>query len=424
MKSSSAFVRGVSLIEAVVALAVMATGLLGVVGVQATLRANSDIAKQRAEGVRLAQQKIEAARFFRDVTGPAPAYDGLAPGIEMEILEPVQQADGSFTSNTTFTRTTTVTLMDARAGVPELEAVPRAKSVAVNVSWRDRAGQLQSVTLNAAVSGIAPALAGSLAVPPEGGTPVRQPLGRSAGIPRGAVDLGDGRSGFVPPGLDAASNVVWVFRNTDALISLCVLRVPANGVNTANIDCTGASYARLVAGYIRYSLGAMPDALEPESLRPAALDTIRMTVSQTQPFAQTVQCATNIAITPALYTPYYCAVPIGDPAVNPGWTGSLVAEPGTVFPPDPPPPLQASYRLCRYIVDRQDLDITETSVTVARSFDNIRASLQNRNFLVVQRASTCPSPFPDPYPLPNPVPVPIVVPTPFPLWLVQHQPAP
>ncbi|MDP1533833.1 MAG: prepilin-type N-terminal cleavage/methylation domain-containing protein, partial [Rubrivivax sp.] len=43
--------QGVSLIEAVVALAVLAFGMLGLVGVQATLRGNADIAKQRAEAV-------------------------------------------------------------------------------------------------------------------------------------------------------------------------------------------------------------------------------------------------------------------------------------------------------------------------------------------------------------------------------------
>ena len=428
MQPPSSQARGVSLIEAVVALAVMATGLLGVVGVQATLRANSDIAKQRAEGVRLAQQKIETARFFRDVSGTAPAYDGIASGVQVEMLDPVQRPDGSFSSNTTFTRTTTVTQVDSRAGVPDLQAVPRAKSVAVTVSWRDRSGQLQAVTLNAAVSGIAPALAGSLAVPPDGGTAVRQPFGRDAGIPRGAVDLGDGRSGFVPPGLAAGDGRVWVFNNVNGLINLCVLRSLNGGINAANIDCTGSTYARLVSGVIRYSLGAPVNALAPPSQRPAALDLMRMTVRQTLPLSQTVECAVDVTITPPLFTPYYCAVPVGDPAVAPTWSGALRAEPATpeaasaLFVPDTGPDTPpAPYRLCRYIVDRQDLDITPTSVAVATRFSNIQRSLLNRNFLVIARDSTCPSLFPNPYPVPAEGP--IVLPAPFPLWMVKHQPA-
>ena len=41
--------RGVSLIEAIVAMAVMAFGMVAIVGLQGTLRQNSDIAKQRSE---------------------------------------------------------------------------------------------------------------------------------------------------------------------------------------------------------------------------------------------------------------------------------------------------------------------------------------------------------------------------------------
>ena len=49
MNASSAMRRqiGVSLIEAMVALAIMGFGILGVVGVQATLRSNGDTARLR-----------------------------------------------------------------------------------------------------------------------------------------------------------------------------------------------------------------------------------------------------------------------------------------------------------------------------------------------------------------------------------------
>ena len=56
--------RGVSLIEALVALAVMSFGMLGVVGMQATLRYNADVSKQRSEAVRLAQEEVERWRSF------------------------------------------------------------------------------------------------------------------------------------------------------------------------------------------------------------------------------------------------------------------------------------------------------------------------------------------------------------------------
>ena len=57
--------RGVSLVEAMVALAVMAFGMLAVVGVQSTLRLNGDIAKQRSEATRIAQETLEKGRSFQ-----------------------------------------------------------------------------------------------------------------------------------------------------------------------------------------------------------------------------------------------------------------------------------------------------------------------------------------------------------------------
>ena len=59
--------RGVALIEAMIAMLVMAFGTLALVGVQATLRLNSDIAKQRAEATRIGLADLERARNFISV---------------------------------------------------------------------------------------------------------------------------------------------------------------------------------------------------------------------------------------------------------------------------------------------------------------------------------------------------------------------
>ncbi len=61
--------RGVSLVEAIVAMAVMAFGMMAIVGLQTTLRANSDVAKQRSEAVRIAEEAIETARAFSLMAG-------------------------------------------------------------------------------------------------------------------------------------------------------------------------------------------------------------------------------------------------------------------------------------------------------------------------------------------------------------------
>ena len=66
---SRPFQRGISLIEALLALAVMALGMMGLVGVQSTLRNTSDVAKQRSEAVRIAQVEIERWRAFTALAG-------------------------------------------------------------------------------------------------------------------------------------------------------------------------------------------------------------------------------------------------------------------------------------------------------------------------------------------------------------------
>ncbi len=98
MRSASFRVRGVSLVEALVALAVMAFGTLAVLGVQTSLRLNADIAKQRSEAVRIAQETLEAARSFERIAGYWRAGN----------LENAAVA-GYDTANTTYPATRTVT---------------------------------------------------------------------------------------------------------------------------------------------------------------------------------------------------------------------------------------------------------------------------------------------------------------------------
>ena len=63
--------QGIFLIEALVALLVMAVGLVALVKFEATLAASGSVAKQRTEATMLAQREIETLRGFVDLT----AYD-------------------------------------------------------------------------------------------------------------------------------------------------------------------------------------------------------------------------------------------------------------------------------------------------------------------------------------------------------------
>ena len=55
---------GITLIEALIALLVLSLGMLALVQVQSTLRYNSDVAKQRSEAVRIAQENMESLRAY------------------------------------------------------------------------------------------------------------------------------------------------------------------------------------------------------------------------------------------------------------------------------------------------------------------------------------------------------------------------
>ena len=66
---------GFTLVEAMVALLVTAFGMLAIAGFQMTLSRSADLAKQRSEAVRLAEEKIEELRAFTSVDTVSGATD-------------------------------------------------------------------------------------------------------------------------------------------------------------------------------------------------------------------------------------------------------------------------------------------------------------------------------------------------------------
>ena len=70
--------RGASLLEALIAMLVMAVGMLGIAVLQAKQRAHADVAKQRSEAVRIAQEDIENFRAYGTLTSDAGVANNLA----------------------------------------------------------------------------------------------------------------------------------------------------------------------------------------------------------------------------------------------------------------------------------------------------------------------------------------------------------
>ncbi len=355
--------RGVSLVEALVAVAVMGVGMLGLVGMQGSLRANSDIAKQRSEGVRLAQQAVEEWRAFSliETTAGVTDYADLTPGTTTET--------GLAGTSTSFTRVRRV----VAAAAPV-----RGKSLTVEMDWADRSGQTQQAPLRLAtfVAGVSPELEATLTVPPDG-TPVRRPQGRQRDIPAQALDLGDGRSGFKPPG--APSTLAWVFDNFSGLVNLCTTTAASTAaLTTANISCSG-DYALLLSGFVRFhisnTLPTPADAVDPRSPRPAAFTPMLAQVVQTAPaaYAGTVTCYADD--TQSTYSRYYCAVRVEAPSVNPNphWTGTLVLAPATAFAASQAVATATLHKACRYF-----------ALASPPVHNVVTGNLSNQNLLVIQ----------------------------------------
>ena len=375
--------RGVSLIEALVALAVMAFGILGVVGVQLTLRNNADIAKQRAQAVRIAQEAIEDWRGFTTLTLPLPTGHALAfEAIASAATTTVPTASAGV-ANTTYTITRWV----------EETTEPRGKAVRIQVAWTDRTGATQDVELSTRISGILPELSGAVSLP--GRSLNNQQLGgRHGGVPVDAVDQGDGTSNFAPPG--APSGVTWVFSNTTGVITSICVALPAPATSTT---CT-AQNATLLAGFVRFALGGSTPTVAPTGanaefptdLVPTALISTLDLEVRTGPPSVTHPCYVS-AVATSTYMRYACAVELPAPPAT-SWTGTSFLTGLPLASSIAAGASNTDYRVCRYT------PATSASAAVPNidhpfEYTNVSSSLQNQNFLVIRAgdgttAFTCP----------------------------------
>jgi Tfp pilus assembly protein PilX len=242
--------RGIGLIEALISLLVLALGMMSFAALQARLRLNSDVAKQRAEAVRLAQEQIEGLRSFGTLAG----FDGVGSGSSTVTA-------GSIASNTTYTITRQVADAPRAAGLTNAPV----KNLLVTVTWNDRNGNAQSVIFRTMIARSDPAIAASLALSPNG-SPVRDLLGRDIQVPIPAQNLGNGTSAVKPV---SSGSVAYIFNNDTGVVTqrcednqsqpapsdpTLAGSVTANLslqlLQSANISCTDI-YAYLVSGFIR-----------------------------------------------------------------------------------------------------------------------------------------------------------------------------
>lgn len=187
MKSPPKKSPGFALIEALVALAVVSLGSMGLAGVQMFLARNGDLAVQRTQATVIADACLEALRAYavpEDWAG-LPARPQDASGASVCPAGPTTIAPVG--SNTSYTRQVFV-----GAAVSD-----NLKPVTVKVSWQDRAGETHSLDFTTVIAKSDPADAGRTVVAQTSAPLFRNPNDRNISIPTLAIDRLDGTSSLL-----------------------------------------------------------------------------------------------------------------------------------------------------------------------------------------------------------------------------------
>lgn len=377
--------RGVSLVEAMVSLAVMGLGMLGYLGTQGAMRQGADLARQRSEATRIAQERMDNLRRFTVVQPVAGQADYAA--VQSQAAEQLQAQ-----SNTVYS---------VQQAVLE-SADPAMKTLTVTVTWDDRAGHAQQAELSSVISATPTALSGLLAAN-RSATGLRRPLGRHPTIPYVAKELGNGSSAF-----RVAPAVVWQFNNaTGAIVGRCVIapELATDALSATNLgECTPLT-GQLVSGYVRFlsRLGEPLAAAEAEN-PPGPVLGLDLAISldseasgdATPPW----ECydnapATALSAATRRVVGYHCLVRSNSAGY---WSGrsSLVPLAFTDLS-DGPWAIDASasgaYKVCRYTPAGSD-SAEVPNAAHPRTYEAVVGNLVNQNFLVIAAPQACPTDVP------------------------------
>jgi prepilin-type N-terminal cleavage/methylation domain-containing protein len=336
--------RGFTLIEALVALVIVALGLIALVGVQLRLSRDAEGSRQRTEATRLAQEKLEELRTFTQIKAGAgaSAWDALAAGNE---------AVAGLTSNTAFTRTWSLggAVGDAQ------------RPLRVSVAWDVRANdRTETLTLNSVISRTDPEDVGGLAFPQSGDRSLKRPKNRSLNIPVPATDLGNRQSAYQFGGM------VLVFNNvTGSIVKTC----PTMVTTAAELEIAGCTdfIGYLLAGYIS---GDLPASLGVNTANLSGLST----AAQCRIDAARDQSTGSIMTG---YRYYICALPVS--RLGDKWSGTVrLSGLNTV-----------DRRVCRYQYPAQ-VGVSDNERNV-QPYAGVFDSLDAQNYKIMPSNRACPT---------------------------------
>lgn len=393
MKHNRRQSSGVSLIEAMVALAIMGFGMLAVVGIQATMRLNADIAKQRSEATRIGQEAMEGFRAFTviDTSAGLRAWSDIATNGPVNIT--------GLTTNTTYRISRSVVDYDS----------PPSKALSVTVAWSDRADQAQQVVLRSLIAAAAPALSGTLAVRP--GTaavaPVRRPYRRHPSIPVQARDFGTS-SAFVPP---FRPWLALVFNNVSGLITgICDFGFDSDlsneTITASDIQsCSNNTLAQLLSGFVRFRRQTGGSELTAADVEDPAGPALRFRIqlaltSSGHPDGSFCVDDANSDTTSdgnLAFGTYFCVVKSN---ADGRWSGRTELQAQRTYIDSDPFDWEIRnddsgndderFRVCRYTPASSDAQ-TVANRDHPRDYDSVIGNLTNQNFVVISGRKHCPT---------------------------------
>jgi prepilin-type N-terminal cleavage/methylation domain-containing protein len=357
--------RGFSLLESLIALVITAFGLLAIAGVGMKLSHSGDVARQRGEAARLAQEKIEELRGYTQISaspGVASWY-GLASSTD-EVTDGTLFNGESYHTNTKFERSWT--LLDS--------ADDAWRRVRVTVLWSDSMegdADKQSLSFNTIMSKTNPADVGSLAFPLPGNTTLKRPKNRSLNIPVPSVDLGDGTSAI------PVDKYSVIFSNeTGYVVRLCTIKITkASEVNDETCPFVDAY---VVAGYISLQgFASFPTGL---AISTALLDGVVKDSGQTVCEVKPAEDQ-NTGLPIAGYQYYICVLTM--PAKDATWSGKVqLAAPAFSTG-------STGYLICRFEYpaggDAND------NMRNKQPYQKVGDSLDNQNYVISSSNGVCPT---------------------------------
>jgi Tfp pilus assembly protein PilV len=396
LRVSRRALRGVSLLESLVAVAVLAASAVAIADMERHLRLGGDIARERSEALRLGSDDIEqlrsfaaidaasAGRSYASIDNDASIVDGTADRSGHAVYRIVRHVDAAATAD--------------------------AKAVSVTVQWSDRAGAPHDVVLHSFIAAAAPRYAGALAL---GAGAIdaapRGAAGRAPLIPVTARNLGRGKSAWKP--IEDGTTAL-VFDNASGdVVGRC------DGVDRSTrtrdlsaADLEGCATGRwlLVSGTVRFTSATPPVPSQANEVPPAttlavalgpgiyaapptcfsaAQKTVRYIVGSSLRFADVAVDATPASQgverwddAGARFLAWHCVV---QPRADGRWSGraTLVAADWAIGAGGD------SRRVCRFVGGGDAID---ANIAHPADYRDVGSALVAQNFLVVRGSERCP----------------------------------